>query len=70
VCEDEEDGDYVVMFLVKTGEKGDSFKPNESDESPIDFHQIKAILPKPKVIVNGQRVIHKFPFSLNGELRN
>lgn len=69
LCLADEDGDYVVMFLIKNGDKGDSFIENETDESPIDYKQVKAILPQPKMIVKGQRVIYKFPCSLNDELK-
>jgi hypothetical protein len=68
VCSNEEDGDFVVMFLNKHGIKGDTFTANEGDESVIDFSQVKVILPHPELIVKGQRVLYQFPFSLNEDL--
>lgn len=69
ICSKEDDGDYTVMFLNKNGLKGDSFIANEGDESVIDFSQIKSILPQPKLVVKGQRVLYQFPCSLDDELK-
>lgn len=66
VCKAEDDGDFVVMFLNKHNTEGTAFVTNEDDESPIDFKQVLAILPEPKMLMKGlNRVVYEFPRKLN-----
>lgn len=64
VCSKEEDGDVVVMFLTEQGNSKTLYITNEKDESIVDLNQLKAVLPQPKIIPKGSRVVYEFPFPL------
>lgn len=69
VCTNEEDGDYMVTFLVKLG-TGNCYIINEKDVSLIDFAQVDAVLPQPQIVKKGsKRFAYEFPCSLVGYLR-
>lgn len=64
VCPKEEDGDYVVTFLVKQG-TGNCYVINDQDVSLIDFPQVNAVLPQPQIVKKGsERFAYKFPCCL------
>lgn len=47
-----------------------SYITDEKDKSLIDLHQVKIILPQPKMILEGlqRALLQEFPFSLEREL--
>ncbi|XP_039296211.1 uncharacterized protein LOC120354068 [Nilaparvata lugens] len=63
-CNREDDGDYIVTFLVKQG-TDDCYLLNEKDVSAIDFAQVNAVLPQPEIVMRGsERFAYKFPCCL------
>lgn len=63
VCQgkNSDEGELEVMFL-KSGAPNDKtlFVINEKDKSTVGTNQIIAVLPNPKLVLKGGRILYKF----------
>lgn len=68
VCQgnNSDEGELEVMFL-KSGAPNDKtlFVINEKDKSTVDTNQIVAVLPSPKLVLKGDRILYKFKCKIN-----
>lgn len=58
-----DDGYVRVMFLKLYDDF--IYRMDENDISDIEFEQIKKILPSPSLLQKGDRVLYKFPYSVD-----
>ncbi|GBM33673.1 hypothetical protein AVEN_203708-1 [Araneus ventricosus] len=62
---DAEDGELKVTYFRATDENCQLFRYMEEDISYVDFDQIISILPNPNIVIKGNRVFYRFPYSID-----
>lgn len=61
----EDDGEVRVMFLKAYDDTTTMYKADDTDIAYVHFDQIKEILPMPTIVLKGDKVFHKFTYSIN-----
>lgn len=65
-----DDGEIEVMSLKTRSTENVLFKQDDNDICFIRFDQILEILPEPTIVMQGNRVLYKFPKKINVQERS